>query len=364
MDKKKINICFLIGSFKAGGAENLLLQTLQRLPLTKFQPIIAVFDKAGFLAEEFEKLNIKIVEFKKNGILSRMINIIRFSVFLKENEIDIIHIHLVGCYVFGLLCSILARVKARIIHWHNVYDPSRTPVWKVYIGSKMSSQIVAISEAVKKGNCRLYGIREGKVKVIYNAIDTRQIPSCSYRDALEGICIGSVGKLEYQKGFDTLIESFKIVNAAIPEAVLEIIGVGSKEMQLKEYTEKLGLVPKVRFLGALPNSGVLNRIRRWRVFVLASRWEGFGIVFLEAMAMERPIVATNVEAIPEVVSDGETGWLCAKNDVKGISEKILWFLRNESEAIKFGKRGRNRVDELFSLDVALKELCIVYEQNE
>ena len=145
--------------------------------------------------------------------------------------------------------------------------------------------------------------------------------------------------------------------------LLEIVGQGPLEKNIKEYAKKLGIKDKVRFLGLLSNEDVLSRISRWHLFVLTSRWEGFGIVLLEAMTMEKPIVATNVEAIPEVVKDGETGFLCPVDDSEAIAEKIIWFLKNQSEAVKFGKRGRKRLERLFSLDIAMEKLYALYDNR-
>ena len=363
MNKKQISICFFIGSFKAGGAENLLLQTLRRLDFEKYNPYVAVFRKKGTLLNEYLRLDIPITEFKKKDVFSLMINFVKFVMFLKTKKIETIHIHLVGCYLFATLGSLLAGVKRRIIHWHNVYDPKTANVWKVYIGSKLASRIVAISKTVKRKNAQIYRIPVSKVSLIYNAIDTKKIARVPQKAHVNSICIGSVGKLNRQKGFDILLKAFSMVNNVFPQVILEIVGDGPLEKELKAYAIGLGIRDKVRFLGLLNNRAVLDKIGEWSVFVLASRWEGFGIVLLEAMAMEKPIVATDVEGIPEVVKDGETGFLCSKDDAKEISERILWFLQNESEAIEFGKRGRQRLDSLFSMDVVMEKLCLLYEQR-
>lgn len=363
MNKKQISICFFIGSFKAGGAENLLLQTLRRLDLERYNPYIVVFRKEGILLNEYLQLDVSITEFKNNNMFSLMMNFVKFILFLKMRKIEVIHINLVGCYVFATFGSLFAGVKTRIIHWHNVYDSKTADFWKVYIGSKFASRIVAISKTVKRNNCQIYKIPVGKVSLIYNTIDTKNIGRSSQQADVKNICIGSVGKLDRQKGFDLLLKAFNIVNSILPDVVLEIVGDGPLKKELEAYAIELGIRDKVRFLGLLNNKTVLDRIGGWSIFVLTSRWEGFGIVLLEAMAMEKPIVATNVEAIPEVVKDGETGFLCSKDDAKEIAERIIWFLKNESEAIEFGKRGRKRLDSLFSMDVAMEKLCVLYEQR-
>lgn len=293
-----------------------------------------------------------------------MLNLLRFAAFLRANHIDMVHIHLVGCFIFGILAGMLGGVKVRIIHWHNVYDPQRTKAWKVYVGSIFANRIVAISKAVEERNCATYRIPSEKVTVVYNAIGIDHIGKLTEPiQASSDIIIGSVGKLEEQKGFDTLLSAFKLVNTVYPLAILEIVGDGPLRSQLEEYAAELNIVGNVKFLGILPNDQVLSHISNWKVFVLASRWEGFGIVLLEAMAAEKPIVATNVEAIPEVVEDGVTGFLCPLDDDETIAEKIIWFLRNKEAAIEFGKKGRERLDLVFSIEASMEKLYRVYEEK-
>jgi len=363
MNKKKISICFFIGSFKAGGAEKLLLQTLRQLDFERYNPYVVVFRKEGTLLNEYLELHIPIAEVKKSNLFCLMINFVKFIVLLKTRKTEVIHINLVGCYVFSTFGSLFAGVKTRIIHWHNVYDPKTVDVWKVYIGSKLASRIVAISKTVKRNNCQIYRIPTSKVSLVYNAIDTKNIASVPQQGDAKSICIGSVGKLDRQKGFDILLKAFSMVNRVFPQVILEIVGDGPLRKDLMAYTIELDIRDKVRFLGLLNNKTVLDKIGGWSVFVLTSRWEGFGIVLLEAMAMEKPIVATNVEAIPEVVKDGYTGLLCSKDNAEEIAERIVWFLKNRAEAIEFGKRGRKRLDSLFSLDVAMEKLYALYEQR-
>lgn len=363
MNKKRTKVCFFIGSFQAGGAENLLLQTLRCLDLERFSPHVAVFSKKGTLLPEFLKLDIPISEFPKKNLVSLMISFFKFICFLKIKKINVIHIHLVGCYVFAVFGSLLAGIKTRIIHWHNIYEPSRTKSWKVYLGSKLASRIVGVSKTVNRNNCRLYRISDSKVSLIYNAIDTHDIDNLKENKKLTEICIGSVGKLENQKGFDTLLRAFAIVNKVFPEACLEIIGQGPLQENLKELASELRIRHKVKFLGLLSNQDVLYRIGSWNVFVSTSLWEGLSIVLIEAMAMKKAIVATNIESNAEAVKDEVTGLLCPVDDAETIAKKIIWFLNNPGLAIEFGKRGKERLDSLFLLDVAMEKLYALYDQG-
>ena len=96
------------------------------------------------------------------------------------------------------------------------------------------------------------------------------------------------------------------------------------------------------------------------MFVLASRWEGFGIVLIEAMALEKPIVATKVDAIPEVVEDGVTGILCKSGDYQEIAQSIISLINEEEKAIQMGRLGRKRVEKYFTIEKMVGELERIY----
>ena len=119
-------------------------------------------------------------------------------------------------------------------------------------------------------------------------------------------------------------------------------------------------VNSIQFLGVLPNQSVIERMNCWSMFVLASRWEGFGIVLIEAMALEKPIVATKVDAIPEVVEDGVTGILCKSGDYQEIAQSIISLINEEEKAIQMGRLGRKRVEKYFTIEKMVGELERIY----
>ena len=95
--------------------------------------------------------------------------------------------------------------------------------------------------------------------------------------------------------------------------------------------------------------------------MLTSRWEAFGIVLIEAMAMQKAIVATDAEAIPEIIKDGETGYICPIDDYNGIADKIGWLLKHKKQRIEFGEKGRKRVKSQFDIEIITKKIEDLYK---
>ena len=129
----------------------------------------------------------------------------------------------------------------------------------------------------------------------------------------------AVGRLIAQKDHATLLRAFARTRADHPDAVLAILGSGPLEDETRALVRRLGLDEAVLLPGRLE---IRDWLERANVFVHTSRWEGFGIVLLEAMLAALPIVATRVSAVPEVVADGETGFLVDPGDDAGIGEAV------------------------------------------
>jgi len=120
-NEKKIRICYFLGSLQAAGAEDHVLQLVKNIDRSKYIPFICVFQKQGLLLPRFTRLNIPIFEFKvsKTNVLFKFIC---FTAFLRNNEIDLIHVHLTGCFIFALSAAFFAKTKTKIISWHNTYS--------------------------------------------------------------------------------------------------------------------------------------------------------------------------------------------------------------------------------------------------
>jgi glycosyltransferase involved in cell wall biosynthesis len=164
---------------------------------------------------------------------------------------------------------------------------------------------------------------------------------------LSGPLLVCVARLTKQKGHRWLLRAFREVVDEFPPATLLLLGDGPLRAQLEQLAGKLALGERVRFAGW--RTDVRGLLPGADLFVLASEWEGFGLVLLEAMAAGLPIVATRVGAIPEVVLHGETGWLVEPQDADALADAVSSALRSPEKMVAFGGKGHARLRSEFSV---------------
>jgi phosphatidylinositol alpha-1,6-mannosyltransferase len=136
----------------------------------------------------------------------------------------------------------------------------------------------------------------------------------------------------------------------VPETVYMIVGDGDDRERLEELAKKNGMSGRVIFTGVVSDEELIGFYKRCDVFLMPSRQEGFGIVFLEAMAFEKPVIGGNHGGTPEVIVDNETGFLVEHGDVDALADRIIRLLLDEELCQRMGRAGRRRVEENYTFD--------------
>ncbi|MCD4685781.1 MAG: glycosyltransferase, partial [Anaerolineae bacterium] len=148
----------------------------------------------------------------------------------------------------------------------------------------------------------------------------------------------------------------------VPDAHYVLAGDGDLRAALKTEAQSLGIAERVHFLGW--RSDAYAVFAALDVFLAPSLWEGFGLVFLEAMALNLPVISTRVSAIPEVVQDGETGWLVPPCDADAIAAALLEALIQPEERQTRGAAGRQRLEQQFTVGAMVTHTLDVYRRLE
>jgi glycogen(starch) synthase len=183
---------------------------------------------------------------------------------------------------------------------------------------------------------------------IYNGIECRAPVKPLPKERQEILC---VGRLVKDKGFDLALRAFAMLREHFPTVRMIIAGDGAAREPLKQLAQELGIGERVIFPGWVKHEDIPNLINEASLVVMPSRWEeAFGLVAVEAALMERPVVATRVGGLPEVVADGITGMLVEKENSEALAAAISYLLRNPAEAANMGRVARRRAQALFSLD--------------
>jgi glycosyltransferase involved in cell wall biosynthesis len=222
----------------------------------------------------------------------------------------------------------------------------------------LTKKIIAVSQNAADVCRDVEKIPSTKVKVILNGIDTNMFcPAGNEAEKARGLVrIGIVARLSAEKDHQTLLNSCKLLVNQTNGFHLEIIGDGPLRDTLEMAVKSLGLDSFVSYSGM--RHDVPELLRQLDIFVLSSTTEGISLTLLEAMATGLPVVATNVGGNPEVVIDGETGYLVPSQNPDEMARKLLLLINDEKLRCQMGEKGRARVIAQFSI----KESASKYEE--
>ncbi|MDP8225442.1 MAG: glycosyltransferase family 4 protein [Candidatus Lernaella stagnicola] len=171
--------------------------------------------------------------------------------------------------------------------------------------------------------------------------------------------LAAVGRLSSEKGFDLLLRAMSRIETDV-EWRLEIAGEGPLRSELQSMTEALGLQKRVIWRGALRQSDVKKVLEDADLLLIPSYREGFNVVALESMAAATPILGTRVGALPDLVTEAETGWLVEPGDEEGLARAVERSLADRAACHRMGRLGRDRLQKHYSLVTVNEPLVAAY----
>ncbi|MCW4047425.1 MAG: glycosyltransferase family 4 protein [Candidatus Bathyarchaeota archaeon] len=237
---------------------------------------------------------------------------------------------------------------------------------------KRSDKIIAVSDFTRRELLQYYKVREDKIRVIHNGVDTNKFqPASDKRKAKQelgfspdDIAILSVGRLYARKGLFTLIESMPAVVRRFPRAKFIISGKGqSDEMKkLVAHAQKLGVNGNIVFTGYYPDRKLPRLYQAADVFAFSTFYENLPFAVLEALSTGLPVVTTRVGGIPEMIENGRNGFLVQPFNSQELSDRILYFLEHPSAASKMAFLARKVIEERFDWRLIVKKVLRVYDE--
>jgi len=281
--------------------------------------------------------------------------------WLKARSPRLLHTHLIHGDLHGLLGSLGMKLP-RVTTKHNDDWFKRLPGYGPFarLLNRGFDRGVVISDHLLDVYRNRLSVTHPDFRRIHYGLDPDAFLSrdetaatSSNPGSLEGpgpsdFCFGMVARLVEQKGHRYLLDAFGRLCEELSNVHLVLVGSGPLRLDLEGRVEELGLTSSVTFTGY--RWDVPSLLQRFDAFVHPSLWEGFGMVFLEAMAARLPVIATQVGAIPEIVVDGETGWLCPPKSPGPLASAMARLVREPRRARSMGEAGFRRLQKQFSVE--------------
>ena len=288
-------------------------------------------------------------------------SLIKLKKKIKEFQPDILHAHYASSY--GLLGA-LTRFHPFIISvWgSDVYSfPKISFLHKVILKFNLSKADCLLSTSVKMAE-ETKRYTSHPIAITPFGVDLGLFKKINIVKQNKEFIIGTVKTLNSIYRIDILIKSFNIVlkNNPTLNIKLVIIGDGPDKKKLQLLAQNLGIYDNVHFLGKIDNLLLPEYYNSFSVFVALSDSESFGVVAVEAMACECPVIASNADGFTEVISDGETGYIVPKRDIEASSVAIQKIIDDSSLGEKLGKNGREKVEKLYDWDKNVDHMIQIY----
>ncbi len=369
MEPEKIRICHLASGDLWAGAEVQLATLLSQLVKHCQFSIEAIIFNEGKLADELRKIDIEVTvidETKLNALA-----ILRMLIaYFKTHQVDILHTHKYKDTVLGSIAarSISSMVIMRTIHGSpepfSGFDAIRMSIYMLleYLANRFAvSKMVTVSLQMKGILSRIYP--SNKLVCIHNGIEIANREGSvdtTFPGRRDEFWIGCVGRLVEVKGFDYFLKAAKIVLCRNPGMSIKfvIVGDGPLRSSLETLAVNLGIENEVIFLGH--RNDCTEWVKQMKIVILSSLHEGIPMSLLEALSLAKPVVATRVGGIPEVIEDGASGLLVNARDEKAIADACTSLINNYGWAMTLGMKGNETIRARFSAKANAEKVIQLY----
>jgi glycosyltransferase involved in cell wall biosynthesis len=289
---------------------------------------------------------------------------------LRRERVDILHAHKFGSNVWGTVIGRLARVPIVIAH-EQTWGPAEFSAVGQSFRAVMDREVIgrgvdlffAVSRADQRRMIQLEGVDGRRICVLPNAVPpvrpTRHDVRAELRIPQGAAVVGTVCQLRPQKALDLLVSAAGHLRPEFPDLRVLIAGDGAERGQLEQQIQADGLEETVLLLGT--RTDVPDVIAAFDVAVCCSNYEGTPLSVMEYMGTGKPVVATRVGGVPELIEHGVHGLLCEVGDVAGLAGAVAELLRDPERRARMGERGRARQGQEFDLDTAVRRVEELYE---
>lgn len=360
---RPLPVLFLVTHLDTGGAERQLADLVPRMDRARFRPIVVCQKHGGRFWDPIAEAGIEAHALGTPGKLDPRFGW-RLARICRRAGVRAMVIRGFSTMVVGIAVGRLLGIRPLLMAEHSTGrvdpDPKKRPIER-FLARHIDGAI-----AVAKGQVPFLvddkGFDPARIRVVYNGIDLadwRPAPRDTALAAKLGIpagapVVGTVAMLRPEKDHDTFLRAARLVHDRVPEARFLIVGDGVERERLERLTAELGLRDRVLFTGR--RTDVPRLLTVFDVSVLSSvTVETFPMSFLEAMAMERPLVTTRVGGVPEMIEEGENGFVVPPRDPGALADALVRTVGDRDVARRMGRRSREIVEERFTVERMVRE---------
>ena len=365
----RIRVVEVLATGTNGGAQEHLISLVARIDVSRYD-VSVVSLSAGSAVRKLQRAGVAVLVIDEPD---DAIAVGALSAHLAEVRADVVHAHMYRAETVAVRAVIaLGEAGQRrpylVATAHSSRIRSEDDRQLLLDLTPNFDQLIAVSQA---SEAKLH--REGRtvvpISLIYNGVDLErydhQDPCCTLSEeyGMEpgSQIVGVVARLEPEKGHPTLLEAWPAIVRAVPDVYLLIVGEGSRRDALEAQARELRIAHRVIFTGRRDDVPAVTAALD--VAVLPSYREAQGLTILEAMALSRPVVASDVGGIPEMVQDGVTGLLVRPHDAEALATAIVRLLTDHPYADTLGRAGHDLVHDRFCIEIMVNSVSSIYDEG-
>ena len=366
---KRIRVVEVLATGTNGGAQEHLFSLVTRIDATRYD-VSVVSLSAGSAVRKLQRADIPVLVIDDPD---DAIAVGALAAHLAEVRPDVVHAHMYRAETVAARAVISLREAGQRRPYlvgtaHSSRIRSAADRATLLELTPEFDRLIAVSTAIE---AKL--VHEGRdivpIDLIRNGVDLQrydhQEPCCTLRDeyGMEAgsQIVGVVARLEPEKGHDTLLEAWPAVLRSVPDAYLLVVGEGSRRDALEALARELRIAHRIVFTGRRDDVPAVTAALD--VAVLPSYREAQGLSILEAMALSRPVVASNVGGIPEMIEDGVSGLLVPPHDPHALATAIVRLLRDHPYADTLARAGHDLVHDRFCIELMVNAISSIYDDG-
>jgi len=351
-------LAYVVNSLNPGGAEKLVVEMSFSF-CSEFEVVVLCLDEPGLWADDLRAGGIPVHCLWRQPGLDFAVPV-RLANYFRRFNVQVVHAHQTTPWFYAALSRLLHSKPRLLFEEHGrffpeVRNPTRILVNRLLI-RKLTHRFVAVSQDVRERLREYEGLDAARIEVIYNGVRSEPLLGPGERDALRSelgfmpgsFVVGTVGRFDPIKNLPMLVASLARAGKEIDVLRGLLVGDGPVFPDIRSLVEKAGLRDRVRLTGFRGDARKLAACMD--LFVLSSFSEGTSMALLEAMMAGVPVAVTRVGGNPEIVADGESGWVVPSNSVDALAAAILECASNAQKRQKLGAAAKRRFEDQFAFD--------------